>query len=141
MFERNNNFITEFTQVFSRNFGWVEVTNFKENEKLLVFDEQLNISWLRPILIDSYKYEGLLTIIDTDSETNYLKPSTQIIINESAKSSKDIHKGDLITRKSQWQYTNTITKKPWKGKMYRFFFGEDMYMPISFGNDYCILVV
>jgi hypothetical protein len=141
MSDRNSNFITEFTEVFTRDSGWQSIGEVKNRQHLLIFDEELKLSWLMPTIIDHYWFKGIIKKIETDSETLFLKPSTEIVVKEKAKVSKDIVKGDLITRKSQWQMVHTVKNEPWEGKMYRLFFGEDLVLPIRFGSDYCFLLV
>ena len=141
MSDRNSNFITEFTEVFTRDSGWQSIGEIKNRQHLLVFDEELKISWLMPTIIDHYWFKGLVKKIETDSETLFLKPSTEIIVREVATPAKEIKRGDLLTRKNQWQVAHTVTNEGWEGNMYRLFFGEDLVLPIRFGSDYCLLLV
>ena len=76
---RQNNFITEFTEVLTRD-GWKTIGEVKSKETLLVLDTDLGINYLKPSIIDSYDFKGSLRKIETDSETLLLRPSTQILL-------------------------------------------------------------
>jgi hypothetical protein len=151
MSDRNNNFITEFTEVLTKNDGWKQISVVGSKEFLLVMDSELKTDWLKPSVLDHYNFNGLLKRIETDSEILFLKPSTEIMISKKrhngntefmySTAGKELHKGDLISRKHMWHMIHSSNNVPWMGKMYRLFFGEDLFLPIRFGNDYSLLVV
>lgn len=141
MADRNSNYITEFTEVLTRDSGWQTIGEVKNRQHLLIFDDELKLDWLMPVVIDHYWFKGIVKKIETDSEILFLKPSTEVMVKEIATPAKEISKGNLLNRKNQWQIVHSIKNEPWEGNMYRLFFGEDLILPIRFGSDYCLIPV
>lgn len=135
-----NNFIPEFMEVLTQS-GWLELTQYKKRQPLLVLNKEFKPFYIVPKIISNYNYKGPLLEIHTDSCQLFLKPNSQVLINGKSKKAKDINKQDLFSRFHLGHKVDSVSIGEWSGKLHSFFFGEELYLPIRFENDYLLMVV
>ena len=136
----NLTFIPDFMGVLTES-GWVELKNLNTKGTVLVIGKNFKSGFIKPKQFSSYYYKGTLTEVITDNSRCYLKPSAQILANEVPTKSKDLRKGDLINKYYMWNRIEHIEPVEWEGHLYSLFFGEQLYLPIKFSSDYCLLIV
>jgi hypothetical protein len=71
----------------------------------------------------------------------FMKPSSKVFCNDKIMKAKEIHKGDRLNKRYMWNRIEKIDQGEWEGKLWSFFFGEDLLMPIKFEFDYWLLAV
>lgn len=135
-----NNFIPDFLEVLTTE-GWMELTQYKKRNPIMVLNKNLDHSYIIPKVLSSYDYKGPLLEIETETCTTFLKPSSKILVNGETKSAKDLRKNESLSRYHLGHKIESIQAGQWEGKLLSFFFGEELYLPIKFEKDYCLLVV
>lgn len=133
-------FIPDFMEVLS-DVGWIELSNYNPKGSVLVMNSKFKLGYLKPKEFSNYNYTGTLLEIETDSCRLYLKPSVFILTNDKPCKGKDLHRGDLLNRYNMWSKIDTIVPGEWSGKLFSLFFGEQLYLPVRFEKDYCLLIV
>lgn len=133
-------FIPGFMEVLS-DAGWIELSNYNPKGSVLVLNKDFKIGYLIPKSYSNYNYRGTLMEINTESCLIYCKPSVSILVNDAKVKSRDIKKGQLLNRFNMWSKVESIHPGEWEGKLYGLFFGEEVYLPVKYNDDYCLLVV
>lgn len=133
-------YIPEFMEVLTDS-GWLELSHYNPKGSVLVMTNQFKLGYIKPKQYSSYNYNGLLIEIETDSCFTYIKPSVSVLTNDKPCKAKDLKKGDLLNRFNMWSKIDKITPGEWNGKLFSLFFGEELYLPVRFEKDYCLLIV
>lgn len=135
-----NNFIPEFMEVLTTE-GWMELKDYKQRNPLFVLNKEFKYTYLIPKVYSKYTYNGPLLEIETESCQTFLKPNSKILIDGTPKKVKDIRKHDLLSRFYLGHRVDKVTEGIWEGNLHSLFFGEELYLPIRFEKDYCLLIV
>lgn len=133
-------YIPSFMEVLTPD-GWLEIQNFNPKSSVLVISPNFKTAYLKPKEYSNYFYQGVLIEIDADTSLMYVKPSVKVLTNDKPKKAKEITKGDLLNRFNMWSRVEHTTPGQWEGKLFSLFFGEELYLPVKFDNDYCLLIV
>ncbi len=133
-------FIPDFMEVLTDS-GWLELSHYNPKGSVLVLDKDFKLGYLKPKEFSNYKYKGVLIEIYTDSCLIYCKPNVSILTNEQPCKSRDIKKGNLLTRYNMWTRVESVHRGEWEGTLKSLFFGEEVYLPVRYNTDYCLLVV
>lgn len=133
-------YIPSFMEVLT-NDGWLPLNEYNPKGSVLVITPKFKLGYLQPKEYSNYNYKGVLLEIETDSCLTYIKPSTSVLTNDKPCKAKLLKEGDLLNRFNMWSKIDKISSGEWEGKLISLFFGEELYLPIRFENDYCLLVV
>lgn len=133
-------FIPSFMEVLTDS-GWLELSHYNPKGSVLVITPKFKLGYLKPLQYSDYNYSGSLVEIETDSCTLYVKPSVSVLTNDKACKAKELQKGDLLNRFNMWSKVDKINYGQWEGKLISLFFGEELYLPVRFEKDYCLLIV
>lgn len=133
-------FIPDFMEVLT-DFGWLELSHYNPKGSVLVIDKSFKTGFIKPREFSNYNYKGSLVEIETDSCMFYIKPSVKVLTNDQPCKAKDLKRGDLLNRYNMWSKIDKVNTGQWEGNLISLFFGEVLYLPIKFNNDYCLLIV
>lgn len=134
-----NEFIPEVLNVLT-DAGWINASSYNPQSSILVMDKDFKLGYLKPKIFSYYNYKGPLVEIITTSGIFYCKPSVSLLTNGEACKAKNIKRGNLLNRFDMWSKVEKVSTGEWEGKMTSFFFGEEVYMPVKFNRDYCLLI-
>lgn len=135
-----NNFIPEFMEVLTTQ-GWIEISKYRSEDKICLLSHNFKVGYLKPKLISQYNYNGDLLEIKLDNFTTYCKPSSKLLSNGKSVKGKDLRKGNTLDKVFMGSRIENITTGQWQGKMFELFFEYDLFMPVKFENDYCLIIV
>lgn len=135
-----NNFIPDFIEVLTTE-GWLELKDYRQRNPVLVLNKELRPSYIIPRVYSKYSYQGPLIEIETETCQIFLKPSSKILVDGLSKKVKELSKKDMLSRYYLGHKIDKLTHGYWDGNVHSLFFGEELYLPIKFEKDYCLLVV
>lgn len=133
-------YIPSFIEILTPD-GWLEIQDFNPKASVLVISPNFKTCYLKPKEFSNYNYQGTLMEIETDSCLIYIKPSVKVLTNDCPKKAKELIRGDLLNRFNMWSKIDNVTQGQWEGRLFSLFFGEELYLPIKFDNDYCLILV
>lgn len=133
-------YVPDFIEVLS-DAGWIELKDYNPKGSVLVLDTKFKLGYLKPKQYSDYNYTGVLIEVETDSCTTYFKPSVSVLTNDKPCKAKELKQGDLLNRYNMWSRIDKINQGEWNGRLISLFFGEQLYLPIRFERDYCLLIV